>query len=103
MFHSGQGNQYSSIKFRQRIWRYKMKQSMSRRGNCWDSALMERLSRSYKSEWMPKTGYPTFASAKKDISAYQMGYYNSYRPHQSNGGLSTVATEEKLKSVSGFA
>ncbi len=103
MFHSDQGSQYGSIKFRQRIWRYKMKQSMSRRGNCWDNAPMERLFRSYKSEWMPQTGYPTFASAQNDISEYLMGYYNNYRPHQANGGLSPVAAEEKHKSVSGFA
>jgi len=37
MFHSDQGSQYSSKSFRQRIWRYRIKQSMSRRGNCWDN------------------------------------------------------------------
>ena len=36
MFHSGQGCQYSSRKYRQRLWRYRITQSMSRRGNCWD-------------------------------------------------------------------
>ena len=35
MFHSDQGCQYSSLRFRQRLWRYRMEQSMSRRGNCW--------------------------------------------------------------------
>ena len=34
MFHSDQGSQYASRKFRQRLWRYRMTQSMSRRGNC---------------------------------------------------------------------
>ncbi len=38
LFHSDQGSQYGSKIFRQRLWRYKMKQSMSRRGNCWDNA-----------------------------------------------------------------
>lgn len=32
-----QGSQYGSRSFRQRLWRYRMRQSMSRRGNCWDS------------------------------------------------------------------
>lgn len=36
MSHSDQGSHYTSRQFRQRIWRYRMKQSMSRRGNCWD-------------------------------------------------------------------
>ncbi len=30
--------------FRQMLWRYRIKQSMSRRGNCWDKAPMERFS-----------------------------------------------------------
>ncbi len=34
MFHNDQGSQYGARKFRQRLWRYKMNQSMSRRGNC---------------------------------------------------------------------
>ena len=53
MFHSGQGSQYASRKFRQRLWRYRMTQSMSRRGNCWDNDPMERLFWSLKSEWIP--------------------------------------------------
>jgi putative transposase len=34
LFHSDQGSQYASRLFRQRLWRYRMRQSMSRRGNC---------------------------------------------------------------------
>ena len=37
LFHSDQGRQYGSRAFRQRLWRYRMTQSMSRRGNCWDT------------------------------------------------------------------
>lgn len=37
LFHSDQGRQYGSRTFRQRLWRYRMTQSMSRRGNCWDT------------------------------------------------------------------
>ena len=37
LFHSDQGSQYGSRAFRQRLWRYRMTQSMSRRGNCWDT------------------------------------------------------------------
>jgi len=45
-----QGSQYGRRVFRQRLWRYRMTQSMSRRGNCWDNAPMERLFRSVKTE-----------------------------------------------------
>jgi putative transposase len=43
MFHSDQGCHYTSLAFRQMLWRYHIKQSMSRRGNCWDNSPMERL------------------------------------------------------------
>ncbi|WP_268821632.1 DDE-type integrase/transposase/recombinase, partial [Vibrio anguillarum] len=42
-FHSDQGSQYGSRKFRQKLYQYRITQSMSRRGNCWDNAPMERL------------------------------------------------------------
>ena len=101
MFHSDQGVQYASRSFRQHIWRYRMEQSMSRRGNCWDNAPMERVFRSFKSEWMPTTGYRSFTEAKKDIGQYLMDYYNWYRPHQRNGGMTPIMAEEKLNYVSG--
>ena len=75
MFHSDQGCQYTSRLFRQRLWRYRMTQSMSRRGNCWDNAPTERLFRSLKSEWIPALGYTTKNEAAKDIGFYLMDYY----------------------------
>ncbi|MCG9725706.1 IS3 family transposase [Vibrio brasiliensis] len=102
MFHSDQGYQYSSRKYRQRLWRYRITQSMSRRGNCWDNAPMERLFRSLKTEWIPATGCLTQIQAKRDISYYLMDYYNRQRPHQTNNGLSPVDAENRLKSVSGI-
>ena len=101
MFHSDQGCQYGSRKFRQRLWRYRMVQSMSRRGNCWDNAPMERLFRSLKSEWIPTLGYLTKQKALKDISYYLMGYYNWIRPHSFNGGLAPAKAEIQPKLLSG--
>lgn len=86
MLHSDQGVQYTSIKFRQRLWRYQMTQSLSRRGNCWDNSPMERFFRSLKTEWVPTLGYRSLAQAKADILDYIIGYYSSVRPHQFNGG-----------------
>lgn len=50
-------SQYGSRAFRQRLWRYRFKQSISRRGNCLDNAPMERLFCSLKTEWVPSVGY----------------------------------------------
>jgi putative transposase len=64
--HSDRG----SRQFRQRLWRYRMRQSISRRGNCWDHAPMERVFRSLKTEWIPTVGYMTAQEAHRDISHY---------------------------------
>lgn len=103
LFHSDQGGQYASRAFRQRLWRYQMQQSMSRRGNCWDNAPMERLFRSYKSEWMPSTGYLSAQEALRDISFYLMERYNQQRPHQYNGGMAPAQAEATLNSLSGIS
>ncbi len=93
MFHSDQGCHYTSRKFRQYLWRYQIKQSMSRRGNCWDNAPMERFFRSLKSEWVPQVGYRFFAEAKTAIVDYIIGYYSQVRPHQYNDGKTPNAAE----------
>lgn len=100
LFHSDQGSQYSSTLFRQRLWRYQIRQSMSRRGNCWDNAPMERVFRSLKTEWVPRLGYATINGALRDISYYLMTYYNTVRPHSYNAGLPPAVAEEKLITVS---
>jgi putative transposase len=75
---------------------------MSRRGNCWDNAPMERLFRSLKIEWLPPLGYETVEVAREDLGRYLLGYYNWKRPHQANGGLAPARAEQQLKMVSGF-
>lgn len=92
MFHSDQGCHYTSRVFQQQLWRYQIKQSMSRRGNCWDNAPMERFFRSFKTEWMPKNGYETFIGAERDVAAY-IRHYNYERGHSYNNYLSPVAAE----------
>lgn len=92
MFHSDQGCHYTSKRFRQQLWRYQIKQSMSRRGNCWDNSPMERFFRSYKTEWMPQVGYYSFAQAQIDIAAY-IKYYNYQRGHSYNDYLSPAMAE----------
>ncbi|WP_311947045.1 IS3 family transposase [Halomonas piscis] len=86
MFHSDQGCQYTSLAFRQSLWRYRMTQSLSRRGNCWDNAPTERFFRSLKSEWIPKVGYRDMAAARQSITDYIIHYYSDLRPHTHNDG-----------------
>ncbi|CBJ79313.1 transposase (fragment) [Xenorhabdus bovienii str. Jollieti] len=103
IFHSDQGSQYSSKKFRRLLWRNQVIQSMSRRGNCDDNFPMERVFRSLKSEWIPPEGYLDIHDAIRDITQYLGGYYNHQRPHRFNGGMSSVEYErgwEEAKNMS---
>jgi len=100
MFHSDQGSHYTSKSYRQLLWRFQMKQSLSRRGNCWDNSPMERFFRLLKTEWVPKLGYGSLAEAKRSIINYIVGYYSQIRPHQHNGGISQNAEEARYWNAS---
>lgn len=93
MFHSDQGCHYTSEAYRKGLKQYGIKQSMSRRGNCWDNAPMERSFRSFKTEWMPKGGYENIDQAKADIMRY-IHYYNFERGHSYNDYLAPAVSEE---------
>lgn len=95
MFHSDQGCHYTSRKYRQLLWRYQIKQSMSRRGNCWDNSPMERFFRSLKTEWVPSNGYRSFTEAQASIVNYLIDYYCQLRPHSYNGGLTPNESERR--------
>lgn len=95
MFHSDQGSHYTSRKYRQLLWRYQIKQSLSRKGNCWDNSPMERFFRSLKTEWVPASGYRSFTEAQSQVLHYIIGYYSQLRPHQYNGGLTPNESERR--------
>jgi len=68
---------------------------MSRRGNCWDNAPMERFFRSHKTEWMPTAGCATILEMKHSVIDYITRYYNNVRPHWFNGGLAPNESEQR--------
>lgn len=104
LFHSDQGCHYTSKSYRQLLWRYGIRQSLSRRGNCWDNAPTERFFRSFKTEWMPRAGYFTFSAGVDSITQYIVNYYNRHRPHQHNDGASPlIAEQEYQKTYNGLA
>lgn len=93
LFHSDQGSIYGSASFIRCVKQHGLIQSMSRRGNCWDNAPMERWFRSFKYEWMLKGGYSSLDEAKEDIKQYVF-YYNRVRPHSYNQGLPPVLAKK---------
>ena len=68
-------------------------QSMSRKGECWDNAPMERFFGSLKSEWVPEDGYSSEHEARVDVQRYVMRY-NNVRLHSYNGYRSPVVMEK---------
>lgn len=100
LFHSDQGSHYTSERFQRRIWQLGFIQSLSRVGNCWDNAPMERWFRSLKTEWAPKSGYDSLIQAQCSIKDYILGYYNSVRPSQHNNGLAPELAEKSFDDFS---
>jgi len=99
MFHSDQGCHYTSLRYRQKLWQYQITQSMSRRGNCWDNAPMERFFRSLKTEWIPKEFYGSYEEAETDVQKYIILHYNIARGHSYNNYLSPNAAEKEVLEI----
>ena len=80
LIHSDQGSQFSSDDWRRFCTAHNLKPSMSRRGNCWDNAVVE----SFFSRDL----------ARADIFDYIEAFYNRTRRHSHLGGISPEAFEK---------
>lgn len=58
---------------------------MSRKGNCWDNAVMERFFLNLKMERVWTRDYANHAEAKSDVADYIVGFYNPIRLHSTLG------------------
>lgn len=77
--HSDQGCHYTSIKFRELVSDAGLRQSMSRRGNCWDNAPQESFFGHMKDELLDQVrSRTTFDEVSSDIDDW-MDYYNNDR------------------------
>ncbi len=94
LHHSDRGSQYASYDYQNLLESYGMQASMSRKGNCWDNAPMERFFRSLKSERIDHFRFFTRNEAKKEILDY-ITFYNSIRLHSTLGYLSPMEYEKE--------
>ena len=94
LHHSDRGSQYACGDYQKRLERYGMEASMSRKGNCWDNAPMERFFRSLKTEALNGMRFATRASARLEVLDY-ITYYNCHRLHSSLGYLSPMSYEKE--------
>ncbi|QPL48862.1 IS3 family transposase [Alteromonas sp. B31-7] len=79
--HSDRGSQYASRQFRQLLAQYKVTGSMSRKGDCWDNAVVESFFGTLKQERVQWRHYQSRHAAQQDILQYITMFYNSQRMH----------------------
>ena len=94
--HSDRGSQYASKAFRQLLKVNGFKGSMSRRGDCWDNAVVESFFGSLKQERVQWRSYQTRYEAQQDVLDYISMFYNSYRLHSYLGYVSPNDFENQL-------
>lgn len=96
--HSDRGSQYGSADIQAMIARYHMRGSMSRKGNCWDNAVVESFFASYKTELVHDARWQTRAEGRSATVQWMEGWYNRERMHSTLGNLSPVEFERRIAS-----
>ena len=96
MLHSDRGSQYASGTVQQRLREAHITCSMSRKGNCWDNAMMESFFASLKKERCHQERYRTRAEARASVFDYIERFYNRQRRHSALGGMSPEQYEQSL-------
>jgi putative transposase len=96
LMHSDRGIQYASHEYRHLLKQFKMTQSMSRKGNCWDNAPMESFFKSLKVERIYQVRYTSRAQARLDVVNWMEGFYNLERLHSSINYRSPADLENSL-------
>ena len=94
LVHSDQGTQYGSNDWLRFCRDHNLEPSMSRRGNCWDNAVVESFFSSLKKERIKKRVYKTRELARADVFDYIEVFYNRQRRHSHLGEVSPEVFEQ---------
>jgi len=94
LHHSDQGSTYASDDYQALLATHGITCSMSRRGNCYDNAVMEAFFSSVKNEVGER--YESHGEAKGQLFDYLEVFYNQRRRHSSAGRMSPAAFERKM-------
>lgn len=89
ILHSDQGWQYQMKVYQQLLKKKGIIQSMSRKGNCLDNAVIENFFGTLKSEMFYTKNFKTIKELKKEIKEY-INYYNHDRIRLNLKGKSPV-------------
>lgn len=96
IWHTDRGSQYASASHRKILQDHKVRQSMSRKGNCWDNAVSESFFHTLKTEQTHHMKFKTKEEARQIIFEYIEVYYNRQRMHSANDYLSPTDFEQKM-------
>ena len=96
LHHSDRGVQYACDAYRSFLARHGIEPSMSRRGNCYDNAVMESFNGTFKTELVYHEQFATRAEARASIFEYIEVFYNRRRRHSAIGYVSPEAFEASL-------
>ena len=94
--HTDRGNQYASHEYQALLHQYGIICSMSRKGNCWDNAVMERFFLNLKMERVWQREYANQMEAPSDVGDYIVGFYNCQRHHSALGSLAPIDFEKQF-------
>jgi putative transposase len=91
--HSDRGSQYASQVYQHTLKGMQMTCSMSRKGDCWDNAVVESFFASLKREECDGAAYSTRDIARQHVFAYLEQFYNRKRRHSYLGYVSPAEFE----------
>lgn len=96
LHHSDRGSQYASADYQRALEQRGIRCSMSRKGNCWDNAVVESFFSSLKMELVHEADFATREQASAALFEYIEVFYNRKRRHSSLGYLSPVEYERSV-------
>jgi transposase InsO family protein len=94
--HSDRGSQYCAHEYRRLVGQFKMRASMSRKGDCYDNAPMESFWGTLKTELVHHSRYKTREQAIREITEYIEVFYNRQRRQARLGYLSPAIYERQF-------
>jgi putative transposase len=97
IIHTDQGSQYAAVEYRRLLYIGGFRQSMSRKGNCYDNAQAESFFSRFKAELVEDGIFESVEDARSEVFSYIEGYYNRIRLHSSLNYKSPMQFEKELK------
>jgi putative transposase len=95
LFHSDRGVQYASAACREALGMAQAVASMSRKGNCYDNAMMESFWSTLKMELVYRQSFATRQQAREAIFVYIETFYNRQRLHSALGYATPAGFENQ--------